>query len=96
MDNRSKALQQVHNLLDLQAKDNAAFKVLATHLQHLINNNFNDLLSILYRIDVSEVKIKKALAQKMENTSSGEIIAELLIERQIQKLRFKAQYNNKS
>jgi len=92
MDNRSKALQQVHNLLDLQVKGNPNFEVLAKHLQHLINHNFNDLLSILYRIDVSEVKVKKALAQKPKNTSDGEIIAELLIERQIQKLKFKAQY----
>ncbi|HLS29684.1 MAG TPA: hypothetical protein VK021_02385 [Flavobacteriaceae bacterium] len=95
MDNKPKALQQVHNLLNIQSENGQPFEALAAHLEHLINNDFNGLLSILYRIDVSEEKIKRALAQKKNTESAGETIANLLVERQLTKLKFRAEYKKK-
>ena len=95
MDNKPKALQQVHNLLNIQSTNDETFETLAAHLEHLLNNDFNGLLSILYRVDVSEQKIKRALAKNKANQSAGETIANLLVERQMQKLKFRSEYNKK-
>ncbi len=59
---------------------------LATHITHLINNDFNQLVSLLYRIDVSENKLKHLL-RRQEGQDSGQLIADLIIERQLQKIR---------
>lgn len=58
---------------------------LAAHLNYLITNNFSLLISILYRLDISEKKLKQFLSQAKEGTA-GDIIAELIIERQLQKI----------
>lgn len=50
------------------------------YINHLINNDFEKLVFLLYRIDVSEQKIKTLL----DNTyalNAGELIAEAIIER---------------
>ncbi len=50
------------------------------YINHLINNDFEKLVFLLYRIDVSEQKIKTLL----DNTSAlnaGKLIAEAIIER---------------
>ena len=59
---------------------------LATFINELINNNFERLVSILYRIDVSEEKLKLHLAQN-RNSDAGHTIAALIIARQIERLQ---------
>lgn len=71
------------------------FEALAFYLNHLIQSDFNRLLNILYRIDVSEEKIKSALTKNEGEQSSGHIIARLLIEREIEKIKLRAKYSKK-
>lgn len=66
-------------------KDAAFFKALSAYINDLITTNFEQLLALLYRIDVSEKKLKTLLAQPNENLSS-DVIARLLIERQLEKI----------
>ena len=47
-------------------------------------NDFNQLVQILYRIDVSEKKLKDMLIQN-PGTNAGKMIASLIIDRQIEK-----------
>lgn len=68
------------------------FAILAGYLDGLINTNFNRLLSILYRVDVSEEKLRKALAYPEAGKSAGEIIAQLLIDRELEKIKTRAKY----
>lgn len=58
---------------------------LAALINRMIEDNFEKLISILYRVDVSEQKLKHELQQHTE-TTAGQTIAKLLIERQIQKV----------
>lgn len=58
---------------------------LATHNNHLLLHQFEQLVQLLYRIDVSEQKLKKIL-QHNPGTNAGELIADLLIQRQLEKL----------
>ena len=63
---------------------------LAERINFLIVNDFSTLVHILYRIDVSEKKIKALLRENTE-ANAGRIIAALVIERQLQKLRSRQQ-----
>lgn len=58
----------------------------------LIHRDFNKLLNILYRIDVDENKLKHALF--VSELPAAETIADLIIERQQQKIRFREMYRN--
>ncbi len=71
------------------------FEELARYLDRLIQSDFNSLLSILYRIDVSEEKVKKALAENKDKLPAAQIIAQLLIEREMQKINLRAKYSKK-
>jgi hypothetical protein len=77
-------LQKTISITELKNK-------LANYIHHLINNDFNKLVSILYRIDVSEQKLK-LLLEGNRSEDAGMIIAELIIERQQQKLQSREQF----
>jgi hypothetical protein len=64
---------------------------LSSHINSLIESDFQKLVSILYRVDVDEQKLGSLLK---ENTSmnAGDIIADLIIERQLQKIRSRQQF----
>jgi hypothetical protein len=84
----------------LQMKDTASsfdekFRHLAEYLDHLVSHDFNKLISILYRIDVSEEKAKQALANKKEDETNGDILAKLLLEREHEKIKFRERYRTK-
>ncbi|CAI9685672.1 hypothetical protein CMT42_03535 [Elizabethkingia anophelis] len=78
-----------------QYSNEEQFEVLARYLDGLIQSDFNKLLSILYHIDVSEEKVKKALAENKDKLPAGQIIAALLIERENEKIKLRAKYSKK-
>ena len=59
-------------------------------IQYLIDNDFERLLSGLYRIDVSEEKVKRAIASGDDVT---EKITQLIIDRELQKMVTRKKYN---
>lgn len=68
-------------------------RYLIDKLTDLLNNNFNLLVNILYRIDISEQKLVELFGgRNRENIS--EKLAEMIIERQIQKINFRKQYRD--
>ena len=71
------------------------FEGLANYLDHLVATDFNRLISILYRIDVSEDKARKALSDEAGKISPGHTLARLLIERESEKIKFREQYRSK-
>lgn len=99
MKNEKKALQWSCELVgfdqSLKADDALLFEALANHIEDLINHDFNKLISILYRIDVSQEKLKEALSNRKQDQSQGEIIADLIIKRQLQKLKFREEFKQK-
>lgn len=58
---------------------------LSEKLNELIKNNFNYVVQLLYRIDISEAKLK-LLLKNNPTEDAGKIIAQLIIERQQQKI----------
>jgi hypothetical protein len=80
-------LQQNFNLPEISLKTTQeAQQLLAGAVNRLLSNNFEKLVSILYRIDVSETKLKTVLKEN-PGEDAGKIIADLIIERQLQKIK---------
>ena len=67
---------------------------LISFINDLINKDFNALVQLLYRIDIDEKKLKDLLKQN-KNADAALIIAELIITRQLQKIKSKKQFNQK-
>ncbi len=61
----------------------------------LINKDFQALIQLLYRIDVNEKKIRLYLNQK-PNEDSANILADMIIERQLQKIESRKKYKSKN
>jgi len=62
---------------------------LAEYINHLINNNFEQLIYILYKVDVNESKLKRLLK---ENPDAASVISDLIIERQLQKIKTRREF----
>ncbi len=94
----NQALFAVLNILQMgetgvEKNSREQFEDIVSFLDDLIRNDFNRLLSILYRVDISEEKLKRKLAENKESAiSSAEIIAQLLIEREKEKIITRAKY----
>ena len=96
-DNKELVLQ-LNKELAIELPEKISFEELqsklATHINHLIQHHFEQLVSLLYRIDVSEAKIK-SLLQQQPNEDAAKIIAALIIERQLQKIKTRQQYSQR-
>jgi len=68
-------------------------QLLIDKISYLLDHNFEKLLQILYRIDVSEEKAKAALAAFSGN-NPAEMLTDLIIERQIQKAKSRIQHRD--
>ena len=59
---------------------------LALKIHDLLNNDFQKLISLLYRMDINESKLRRLLEEN-KNTDAGLIIAKMMIEREAQKIK---------
>jgi len=67
---------------------------LSIYINQLIQTDFQKLIGLLYRIDVSETKLKMLL-QQYAGEEAGKIIAALIIERQLQKIKNRQQFKQR-
>lgn len=91
-------LQELNSITALELPEQLSFEnlqlLLAAHINQLIKNNFEQLISLLYKIDVSEKKLKQQLTSHPDE-DAGQLIATLIIERLQQKIEFKKQFRQK-
>ena len=64
---------------------------LTNYFKKLIEQDFEKLISILYKIDVDENKLK-ALLKQNTGTDSGDVIAMLVIDRQLKKIETRKKF----
>jgi adenylosuccinate lyase len=84
----------VAGVFDLELKNNNAAEnkqALIEQINYLILHDFNRLISILYRLDVNESRIN-ALLKEHAGSDAAEIIAALMIERELQRARTRQQF----
>lgn len=92
------ALKSVASLVGLSeisitsGNNEQLFEALSNYLNHLIEHDFNQLVAILYRVDVSEEKVRQTLANAPKESNSGKLIAQLILEREQQKMYWREKY----
>jgi hypothetical protein len=69
------------------------FEQIEPHINQLINSNQQKFMSILYRIDVSDEQIKKAVNENSSEAFSA-IVSDLIIKRELQKVVIRNHYKN--
>ena len=83
--------------LEIDLPENISFELLkerlSSHINFLIQSDFQKLASILYRVDVSESKLKNLLKEN-QGFDAASIITDLVIERELQKIRSRQEYRN--
>ena len=67
---------------------------LSQYINELIRTNFQKLITLLYRIDISEPKLKALLHENFD-ADAAVIIADLIIERQLQKIKSSQQFSQR-
>jgi hypothetical protein len=95
MEDQKELIQVLNTELAIELPEKISFEELRENLSQYINSliqtNFQKLVSLLYRIDVSEPKLK-TLLQENADANAGMIIADLIIERQLQKIKAREQF----
>jgi hypothetical protein len=95
----SNLIPALRQSLSIDLPENIQFEELkgrlSVHINQLIQSDFEKLVSLLYRIDISEPKLK-LLLQQNPGEDAGKIIAELIIERQLQKIKSRQEYRRDS
>ena len=66
-------------------------KYLAEKLKHLLDEKFDTLVNILYRIDISEQKLSELFSGQNRDFIPASL-ADLIIERQLQKIKLRKLY----
>ena len=74
-------------------RSESVYAELSAFINKLLLTNFERLVQLLYRIDVSEMRLKSLLKDNPKE-DAGNIIASLIIERQAQKIISKQQFKN--
>jgi hypothetical protein len=76
----------------LQKEDQTKlYQQLTEAINWLIANDFQRLVQVLYRIDVPEQKLKRLL-QEHKETNAANIIADLIIQRQMEKKKLREHF----
>ena len=86
--------KQIDTNLTEDISSNELQQKLTVFINDLILNDFQKLISILYKVDVDEKKLKRILKENA-GTDAGEIIAGLIIEREIQKIETRKKFGSK-
>lgn len=96
--NNSELIQTLNKDLALQLPEKISYEEMIDKLSIAVNNllqsDFHKLVSLLYRIDVSEPKLRYLLKENPDE-NAGRIIATLIIERQLQKIKSREEFSRK-
>src|SRR5688572_10633639 len=74
-----------------KATEGDLLNALAPEINRLIQHDLSWLIQLLYRIDISESKLKELL-HKNKQSDAGKLIAHLIIERQKEKIRYRKEH----
>ena len=97
MEENEQILQAISKELEIRINEKGhsfGKEILTEKINELINNDFQKLVSILYRMDVSESKLKQLLNEN-PGTNAALIIADLMIERQAEKIKSRQQFSKR-
>ena len=92
MNPESAIIQSISSEFNLKKENPKDFmRELAEAINHLVENDFFRLVQILYRLDISESRLKEMLAEHTDR-DAGCTIAALIVEREAQKKLSREQF----
>jgi hypothetical protein len=98
MDKEELLINELKKELQIDLAEKISFeeiqKKLEANINFLITHDFEKLISLLYRIDVNEAKLKNILKENKDQDAS-KLIAGLIIERQLQKIKTRSEFSQK-
>jgi hypothetical protein len=68
------------------------FRQILPHIERLQKENFRNFYNLLYRIDLNEGQIKKAVESSTDRTFA-EVVTDLILKRELIKVVFRRQYS---
>lgn len=81
------------DLIQETNSEEALLNLIEQYVQELVDTNFEQLLRILYRIDIADYKVKKAI-DNVGATNAARAIAELILEREKEKIISRQKYKS--
>jgi hypothetical protein len=93
-DEKNEILTAAANELGIELREKnykAQLDLLTEAVRQMIHSDFQRLISLLYRMDISERKLR-LLLENNPDADAGELITTLIVERQAEKLRTRSQY----
>lgn len=91
-------IPSLSNSLQIELPDKISYEKLketiAAYIHSLIEKDFHRLISLLYRLDINETKLRLLLHNNSE-VNAGSIIAEMIIERQVQKIKSRREFKQR-
>lgn len=90
--NKDFKLSNIEGLISVTVSPDVLKQQLLTLVEQLIYNEFDSFLNLLYRIDLSEQKIKKHSSQTTEEYIEN--VSFLILKREWQKVWFKRKYSS--
>ena len=98
MENTKEIIQDIERVWPLALRPSPSYEALREQLteqiNQLINEDFEKLVFLLYRIDVDEARMRALLAEQ-GNSNSAELLADLVLERQLQKIKSRRDFNQR-
>lgn len=98
MENTKEIIQQIEHAWPTPLDPSQTYQQLrdslATQINELINEDFEKLVFLLYRIDVDEARMRTLLAEHGHG-NSAELLADLVLERQMQKIKSRRDFNQR-
>ena len=88
-------MQELEAMKEKDVTNTSFRQKLSPYINELINTDFEKLVQLLYRLDIDEKKLKKVLKDNPDH-NAGEMISELIIERQLEKIRSRQQFNRRN
>ena len=83
------------DLIEKISNNEELLHLLSLFIQELINKDFEQLLFLLYKIDVAEKKVKEAILNS-EPENAHIVIAQMIIDREKQKIETRKIYSSET
>jgi hypothetical protein len=88
-------MNSIEKMLDLAQIEKLNKVDLSNAINSLIEQDFHALVQILYRLDINENLLKQTLHDNPDS-DAGALIADMIIQRQIQKEEFRKQFKQQN
>ena len=94
MDYPTENIERLVSSLTTTPSNGEIRRQLSVAINEMILSDFDKLVMLLYRLDINETKLRKILNEN-PSQDAGNMIADLIIERQLQKIKSRQQFSQR-